>query len=212
MFFNKTRNNENDDFFHICLWNDNNGRPGNRIELGSVKPKFTNSLNKFDTYIFEDIIALGREVFYIGWEQTSNDNLNLGFDRNNNSRDKIFYDVGNGWVNSSFKGSLMIRPVVGPALLDSIPIEKSLPANLEINPNPPNIDGIVKIVLPTGYSSHEKYQYLTVRIFDIYGRQVYSEPYSESVNVSLLDYGLYIVNLYDSANSKNYSAKLMIVK
>ena len=52
MFFNKTVNNENNDLFHIGVWNDNNGVPGNMIyKLKNQRPEFNNGLNKFHTYI-----------------------------------------------------------------------------------------------------------------------------------------------------------------
>ena len=42
--------------------------------------------------------------------------LNVGFDRNMVNNDKIFYNLGQGWQNSGFSGSLMIRPIMGKAL------------------------------------------------------------------------------------------------
>ena len=51
-------------------------------------------------------------TFYVGWEQITNDLLNIGLDKNSISNQYMFYNVGGGWVNSQFPGSWMIRPVV----------------------------------------------------------------------------------------------------
>jgi len=214
MFFNKTMNNANDRLIDICVWNDDNGKPGYLIYAWeNRKPVFNNGFNVFHTYIFPEYLVLGAEVFYVGWIQLSDMNMNVGFDRNTNSRTKIFYDVNGTWINSSFEGSLMIRPVVGKALPGNIPTYKSQPANLVIYPNPPESNGLVSLILPSGYSDPEKQKYLKVRIFDICGKLIFTVPYSEKpLNVSILKQGLYIVNLFDAAYTRNYSAKLLIFK
>jgi hypothetical protein len=61
---------------------------------------------------------LGLEgTFYVGWEQTTNDRMTVGYDRNTNSTDQIFFNAGNQWANWDAEadefGSLMIRPVFG---------------------------------------------------------------------------------------------------
>ncbi len=214
MFFNKTMNSANDRLIDICVWNDDNGKPGYLLYAWeNRKPKFNNGFNIFHTYIFPEYLVLGAGVFYVGWIQSANVNMNVGFDRNTNSRTKIFYNVNGTWINSSFDGSLMIRPVVGKALTGNIPAYKSQPADLEIYPNPPESNGLISLILPSGYSDPEKQKYLTVRIFDICGKLIFSAPYSEKpLNVSILKNGLYIVNLFDAAYTRNYSAKLLIYK
>lgn len=214
MFFNKTMNNANYRSIDICVWNDDNGKPGYLLYAWeNRKPKFNNGFNEFHTYIFPEYLVLGAGVFYVGWIQSANVNMNVGFDRNTNSRTKIFNNVNGTWINSSFEGSLMIRPAVGKEIIGNIPTYKSQPANLEIYPNPPESNGLISMILPSDYSDPEKQKYLTVRIFDICGKLIFSAPYSEKpLNVSILKNGLYIVNLFDAAYTKNYSAKLLIYK
>ena len=50
-------------------------------------------------------------TYYVGWKQTTANRLNIGFDKNINNQDKIFYNLGSGWNNTGFEGSLMMRPV-----------------------------------------------------------------------------------------------------
>jgi len=216
MFFNKTLGDANHRLFDLCVWDDNNGVPGNRIfTQENLYPEFTNGLNGFHTYLFPDTNALwvGVGSYFIGWEQATNKFLNIGFDRNTDSHEKIFYNVDGNWVNSSFDGSLMMRLVVGKNLLPpEEPEEKVGPvSNLMVQPNPPDANGSIEIVLPSGINP-EYHKYLYVRIFDIYGRRVFSAPYldAKTVNVGWLTHGIYIVNILDEAYSRTYSTKLFI--
>ncbi len=217
MFFNKTLADANHRLFDLCVWDDNNGVPGNLIYTEENQyPEFTDGLNVFHNYLFPDTSALwvGVGDYFIGWDQVTNHNLNIGFDRNTNSREKIFFNVDGTWVNSSFDGSLMMRLLVGKNLLPpEPPEEKAAPASLTIFPNPPKTDGLIYIELPGGLNPDFN-EYLTVRIYDIYGRLVFSAPYleSKSVNVSALTNGIYIVNILDEAYSRTYSTKLLIHK
>ncbi|NOX46162.1 MAG: T9SS type A sorting domain-containing protein [Chlorobi bacterium] len=215
MFFNKTLGNANRRLFDLCVWDNNNGVPGNLIYSEENQyPEFTNGLNGFHNYLFPDtsVLRVAAGDFFIGWIQSSNHILNIGFDRNTNSREKIFFNVDGSWVGSSFDGSLMMRMLVGKNLLPPEPPGgKAAPAKLMVYPNPPQADGLIKVELPNGIDP-KYYDYLTVRIYDIYGRLVFSAPYfeSKSINVSALTDGVYIVNVLDEAYSKTYSTKLLI--
>ncbi len=218
MFFNKVVHNYNEKLFHLTVWNDNNGEPGLIIyQKENVLPEFTDGFNLFfDKYITDKELILGQGKFYIGWVQTTNDNLNIGFDRNTNSQDKIFYNVDGKWTNSNFKGSLMMRPLLGAQMvpMDSVPQYKNSTGELLIYPNPPESNGMVNVVVPQVPTSDPKmWKYLEVRIFNIYGQLIYSVPYSGStISVSELKKGIYIVDVYDSAYTRHYSSKLIITK
>ncbi len=214
MYFNKTLGNNNNRLFHVTVWNDNDGIPGDTLLTQfNLKPKFTDGLNRYYTIVFDRYVKLGVQSFFIGWTQTSNDNMNIGFDRNNNSRSKNFYNVDGTWVKSSFDGSIMIRPVLGKALSSENPGSKSIPAtDLKIHPNPPVGTNEIYIDLPEASADPAIRYYLTLRIVDLYGRVVMSGPYTDRINIDRLQKGLYIVNLFDAALAKHYSTKLLIVK
>jgi hypothetical protein len=210
--FNKTQGNYNDRLFHIGVWNDNNGKPGSIIhELENRKPDFKD-VNEFSTYIFDEIIRLGVYVFYVGVTQTTFDNLNIGFDRNTNSKNKTFYNTGGTWIPSPFDGSLMIRPILGRALTEPEAKPKSLPDDLEIHPNPPGNYSFVTLTLPVGFSNPDYKKYLTVRVFDICGKLIYSAPFEDNLNVAGFKNGFYIIDIFDAAYTKHYTAKLLIRK
>ena len=42
----------------------------------------------------------------------TNDLLNLGLDKNNEANNYMYYNVGTGWIMSSYPGSWMIRPLL----------------------------------------------------------------------------------------------------
>ncbi|MEZ5196651.1 MAG: hypothetical protein R2764_09690 [Bacteroidales bacterium] len=214
IFFNKTQNNHNDNIFYIGLWNDNNGEPGLlKYKSNAFRPEFT-STNLFHNYIFEDtIIKLGREVFYVGLIQTTSDFLNIGFDRNTNTKSRNFFNTGAGWTKSAFEGSLMIRPLLGPSLTEPEEVQgKAKSSELEIFPNPPGNAQDITIQLPVACADPGHRKYLELRIFDLYGKRLYSGPYIEKINVNAFKNGFYIVDLFDTANTQHYSTKLLITK
>ena len=113
MYFNQTIGNANQKYFYLTVWNDDNGQPGEILyEKSGKRPEFDDMLFKYYTYELEEELPVSGTI-YIGWRQTTKDNLNVGFDINNNHTDKIFYNVSGTWYNSSFPGALMIRPILG---------------------------------------------------------------------------------------------------
>jgi hypothetical protein len=65
----------------------------------------------FVEYPLDSTIAVNG-TFYVGWVQTNDVELQLGLDRNRDNHDMMYYNLGQGWNNSSQQGSWMIRPVV----------------------------------------------------------------------------------------------------
>jgi hypothetical protein len=121
IYFNQSLNHSSNKYFNLAVWNDNNGRPGNLIySQEGARPVYEDQLNKFHTYHLESPVFVS-QVFYVGLIQTTPDFLNIGFDVNRNNRGRIFYNINGEWVNTSFEGSLMIRPVTGNPLLASSP-------------------------------------------------------------------------------------------
>lgn len=212
IYFNKVQGDYNLRNFDIGVWSDNNGKPGTLIDtMENKRPIFLGS-GEFSTYLFSDIIRMGVDVFYIGVIQKTNDNLNIGFDKNTNSRSKTFYNTDGQWINSPFDGSLMIRPLFGKALADSGKITKSYPAELKIYPNPAGNVQFVNLVLPGDFSDPDYKKYLTLRIFDLYGRKVYSSQFNEYLDISWLDTGFYIIDIFDAAYTRHYTTKMLVEK
>jgi hypothetical protein len=114
MYFNRAVNDTNTHHkFIVAVWNDAGGIPGGLIhsEAGG-RPVLRDSLNKYVAYKFTRPVYLPEgEIFYVGWLQTDEGFVNIGFDRNRNSKSNTFYNLGQAWEPSVFDGSLMIRPI-----------------------------------------------------------------------------------------------------
>ena len=192
--------------FLLTVWDDNNGQPGNVLYeddfFTAQSPVYIGEKNSFWHYYFADTMKVGVSgTFYVGWRQLDPQRLNVGFDRNTNSREKIFYsvDLGLTWLNGSFPGSLMIRPVFTSKLDYQLDTEEISMEELQIFPNPTEdllnlsfaYDGIVEF-----YSSD--------------GKLVKTEVWQTQIDTSQLKSGFYFVRV--KANNLNYHETFKIIK
>jgi len=211
MFVNKTVNDVNNKFFDIAVWQDNNGEPGNIIyQEENVKPIFTNGLNKFGTYWFEEPQKINVGTIYVGWINPSNFYLNVGFDENNNSRTKNFFNTGASWVNSNFNGSIMIRPIFGK--IPYVGTDEYKPENIQIKvyPNPVKMGGEVFIETGNLYQDPGKQRNFLLEIYDVFGKQVFAGNYSKSFSTVDFTNGFYLIRLTDRSNGNQFTTKLII--
>lgn len=133
--------------------------------------------------------------FHVGFTQFSNDFVHVGLDKVNDRGDKIFYNVGAGWVqNEDVKGALMIRPHVTLAP----PFEEgALPeAGLRLYPNP-----VVSQL-------HIEGKFTELSIFDSFGRQI-SLPRERKDEGEIINFegqrpGIYVVNVISESGPKSY--------
>ncbi len=181
-----------DNFFILGIW-DHNGAseiPGDLLYSQAVgRPVYQDEINRFTRYRLDTVLVVD-ENFYIGWIKTREYMFNVGFDTNIDNGDKLFYNLGQEWVNSSFSGSLMLRPVMGSKLITGTR-EKSYPRELMIYPNP------VRDRLHWPSSFMDQVGEARVLIFDMQGRLVMQEqPGQPSLDVSRLEPGVYILRLY----------------
>lgn len=211
MFFNQTYENAAQQYFWLTIWDNNDTLPGTIINQDLyAKPEYVGELNKFHTYILPNPIYLSGK-FYIGWEQTTPDNLNLGFDRNTNSQDKFFYNTDGTWYNSMYKGSLMIRPILGSDnhAWQGIDENDNNVFDVNIYPNPANGD-IIHLRLNSSLPVNP--EKLSTEVFDLTGKLVLKSLFNSEMEVSGLQNGIYFIKLTDSANQKSVVKKLSILR
>lgn len=201
--FNRTRNGENEDVrFQLCVWANNNGLPGELIykDVEKMSPRFEGR-NGFCRYKLSHPVVVDDTVF-VGFEQLSNDYINLGFDRSTDSRRYTFYRTGNEWMQSILSGSIMMRPAFGSSALVSAHGIDSRP-EIAVFPNPAShwiqIEGIEEL------SSS-----CNVALYDINGRLVWKRPFTNRIDVANLENGLYILRLNDSLSEFQANLKLII--
>jgi hypothetical protein len=190
IYFNRTLSNANRQFFYLMAWNDNNGKPGDVIADTLMFTRTADSLNKFVMYHLSPPVRVSG-TFYVGMEQTTDDNLNIGFDRYNNSQDNILYNSTAEWFTSAYSGSLMMRPVVGKPIPLGI-ADHGKPLNaIKVYPNPVS-GGEFHVTLPKTQTGTGQY---TAVISDLSGRVVTEADPSGAISTGNLAPGLYLLTL-----------------
>lgn len=192
MFFNHTYNNASQRNFYLTIWTGANEPSQIVYEEHNVRPEYEGALNKFHVYFLETPLVLSG-TFYIGWRQTTNDNLNIGFDRNTNTNHNIFYNVDGQWRNSMYEGSLMIRPVFGDLFNLSVePLKGTDKITFTAYPNPVREQHLNFKTSDTSIN-WENYQ---LQIFDLPGRSILQTTLNERISLpDNLSNGMYIINI-----------------
>jgi hypothetical protein len=210
IYFNKTLSKANQQIFNLTVWNDNNGKPGDTIYSRPEMVEYSDSLNEFVTYRLDIPVRISG-TFYIGTITTTDDNLNMGFDRYNNSQDNILYNSTGQWYSSAFSGSLLMRPLIGKPLPVGIPVRQPETGNLLIFPNPCSA-GSVRVIIDDihDYSKHSDQFRIIIR--NLFGQEIISAIYNETIDVSRLKPGLYIIEVKNKDTGQQYTGKLIIIR
>jgi hypothetical protein len=210
IYFNHTLGHNNQQFFYLTVWSDNNGKPGDTIYHRLTSVVYTDSLNNFYTYHLENPVRISGS-FYIGTEQTTDDNLNIGFDLYDNSEDFMFYNASGTWIKSTLGGSLLMRPVVGKPIPLSVEEKQGEKGRLTVFPNPCK-DGVIRIRISGVPSIGDDPEGLEIIIRDLTGRQIATHRYSEIIDISQIPDGIYILTVKSKKDGQQYSGKLAVVR
>lgn len=191
--------------FLLTVWEDNNGQPGAVLYeddfFTAQNPVYIGEKNVFWHYFFADTMKVGVSgTFYVGWRQLDPQRLNVGFDRNTNTQDKIFYsvDLGATWQNGSFPGSLMIRPVFSSKLDYQLDVEELTLEELQVYPNP------AEDVLNFSYSMEGN-----VELYGSGGKLMMRHPWTNQIDIQELTPGFYIVRVYSHNNEFQQTFKII---
>ena len=213
LYINQTLSGTNNQYINLIVWNDYLGAPGQIVkQMTDVVPLSSDSLNKFHTYWFDapvlvDKTAFPGLIFYVGWQQGSIDNLNIGLDRYTDSHTKRFFNVTGNWQNSDAQhaGSLMLRPIVG--LENPLSTPENRPENtFSIFPNPV-AGSSFSITLPPGWNESDN---ISIEIFDASGRLVQKGNYTTVQNCDHYTPGIYLVRLVNRSTNKMLSQRLIV--
>ncbi len=188
-------------FFSLIVWDDIDTTLASADENivfqnDFLTPKYIDSINGFYVYKLQDFLGNPTPVvvdgdFYVGWLQTQEGFLNVGFDTNNDASSEAYFNVGGTWQSSALNGAIMIRPRVGGDYSVYTPIaNEGLPAeDLVIYPNP--TQSVINI--QTSLTGE-----LLLQVYDQSGRQVASnQTSSKQINVQHLSSGYYILKVSD---------------
>lgn len=187
-------------FFSLTLWDmiDTTGASSDEniiFQNDFLTPKYVDSINGFYVYKLVDFLGNPTPVvvdgdFYVGWLQSQDGFLNVGFDANNDAKEYVFFNVGSGWQRSALPGSIMIRPQLGGdySMYNSIPESPVYQSYLLLYPNPAN-----DVITMANISGAQD-----VAIYDRGGALVFHNTvYDATVDVQQLASGLYILRTID---------------
>ena len=118
--------------FNLTIWEKINGLPGNILHTQTVLPVHTENMAYHTYYIDQPFKIVG--TFYVGWNQITDDLLNIGLDKNNEANNYMLYDAGAGWTMSSYPGSWMIRPILSMNEIVSSVLDINV--GFQVYPNP----------------------------------------------------------------------------
>ncbi len=202
MYFNRVLDNANQVYFNLTFWDDNGGIPGNIIyQQSGVLPQTDTGFYNYHTYVLDNPLPV-TGIFYVGWEQTSDEILNIGFDMSSDRSDRIFFNTDGNWYNTLYKGALMIRPVMGADPNAHIGIEES-EMDITLYPNPVQSGSTIYI---KGLDETP----VSVSLLDLSGRLIMTSYQQSYMNVPNLDAGLYFIKI--ALENGSVSTKKIIVR
>ncbi len=192
IYFSRTLNDASQNYFWLDVRKTNgNGLPADTAfaSIEGARPEYADRLNQFHYYEFEKPIYIA-DTFFVGWTQTNDEMLNVGFDWNRTANQHIYYNISGAWEQSEFEGALMIRPVFMGA--DISPETKSYNTeNVQISPNP--AENFIK------FANINIKQGAKLTIINTQGQIVMQNVvYPENeIDISQLTQGLYFVKVTD---------------
>lgn len=205
IFFNRTLNEQVQRPFYLKVWK--TLEPELVLYQSQILfPEPEDGLNRFQTFELSGNPLVISGSFYVGIQQIGSEFMNMGFDMNNNSSSRLFYNADGNWYPSLYAGALMINPVLGKQKdnyeqpLSSEPIAEEVKPL--IFPNPAR--EFFRIEMPDNVASQ-----VVVSIFDSFGRQVYSEPLSDMIDIRNFAAGIYILRIVNVESNSVFTTRLV---
>ena len=173
-----------------------------------LTPKYVDSINGYYVYKLVDFLGNPTPVvvdgdFYVGWLQTQDEFLNVGFDANNDFNEDVYFNVGGNWQQSSLNGAIMIRPRVGGdySMYNTIGDLTHTASTLSVYPNP----ATHVLNITTGWNGDVHYE-----VYDQQGRLVHNETNTDKqISITHLVDGFYIIKASDVKTGKQMSTKFI---
>ncbi len=188
--------------FQLCIWEDENGKPGSIIyednSFNLRQPSYGYGRNGFVEYWTEHPVAVPQK-YHIGWRQLDAPKLGIGLDKNNDRHQFTSYSIDNGatWTPSEIEGAIMIRPIYSTSMDNEMNVPVVSKENFLAFPNPTN----GQVTIDGNFKGGEKF---IVR--DITGREI------QNVNTPIIDLsdspsGMYFIEVRGS-----YANTIKVVK
>lgn len=195
--------------FHLQIYASSGGAPGLLLlQDSAVSPKYLKKgVNVFPEYKLTSPLLLPAGEYFIGIKQRIATGIGIGFDRNLNHMNYLYYDAGNGWTPSAIPGSIMIRPVFGRKIPPPVGLYEqnnfSADQYYSVYPNPAN--NIVTVL------SNNK-QTIRFVLRDMLGKIILEENIFASehaISTNELSEGIYLLQIISEKNQV-HTQKLII--
>ncbi len=207
-FFNQSSTNVSGKPFKIHIWKSVTQGSSSDSLYTTIDvangPTYQLGQNTFANYVLDTPISLPKGKFYIGWSQTLDFVLNVGFDRNYKTdvgNQHLYYNVLNKWHKTNktdLGGTPMIRAYLGRQVpFQSNPLAIKSTAKFEnaidltIFPNP--------AVEYIQVGNAQNYSNLYYTILDAQGKLItYQKLEGNIINISNYTPGIYYIRFNDS--------------
>ena len=191
------------DHIFLCVWDNNY----NLLIKDTIQIQYGGYMR----YHLYKPVAIGAADFYVGYLQNFSYSLSIGYDRNYDHSDKMFFNLGGGTSWSAYnlqpgylKGSMMIRPVFSKQQFLVTPVVEK------------EEEGLLDIVLypvPTDNELKIKGRISEIALYDLTGRKLCAntfDPFQEekSIDVSSVPNGLYITEI--KINNTVFVKKILV--
>ena len=164
--------------------------------ISNLKPKYLDSLNSYVTFGLDEPLEV-QDTIYVGWIQTDERNLQIGYDVNSSKGyENLFILTNNVWSKSNIAKSRAGSPMIR-LILDGI---RKYSTNQVVNSETKNNLSRISFY-PNPTSQHINFQIkerrnMDISIYDMMGKLVFQQGLKEGyIDVSHLQNGFYFMHL-----------------
>jgi hypothetical protein len=188
MYFTRLESDLRGQTFVLRIWNKLDNTQESVLYEESIPVRYSDTLNKFIDFPLRPNVIV-TDTFYVGWQQSSDDILAIGLDKNSNASSQLYYNISGAWEqNTEIQGSPMIRPVF--AGVTTVGLEENEETrNFVLYPNP-----------TAGRLTWNDVGVSLIEVYDIMGRKLKSQVFQPSspqeFNLSQLHAGMYILYIH----------------
>jgi len=185
--------------FQLMIWKSLEDSLGQEVVLREQQSQtVSGDLNQLVSIELSSPVVVS-DTFYIGYEQQGDSFIAIGFDKNTDTSEKIFFNVTGAWdQDTELKGSLMMRPRFEERQITGID-------------EPDNITSVIVYPNPSDGSFTINTPFEAVYIYDIRGKllqQFVSHQKKEQKIETELSRGIYLLKIV--IDGKTLTKKLLI--
>lgn len=172
----------------LLVWSDLDNNPESILFQDPFSVLRPNSIGDLRAYELDTPVFV-QDTFYIGFQQATNEFLAVGLDKNNDTGDRMHFNVSGEWRDNEFvTGSFLMRPRFDKTVADNF-----VPAN--VIPQPPNI-----YPNPSSGTIFIQGSIQSLQVFDNWGQQgfftIKEEDEGIQVDLSKNKKGIYLLKFF----------------